>query len=137
MLLLLRLHYHTPQRHELAGKGRRHEGAGVERLGLLQLVRRNCSQRWCNIKCSCTHTPTARCGRCTSRAFDASVTCLHQTFPNGHWDLLRDINWAHVKRMLWLYLTVCYPGISIKVMRAFVCQDIDGTMYLKVLSAAA
>lgn len=106
-------------------------------MGLLQLVRRDCPQSSATSNAHVHTHPHDRCGRCTSRAFDASLTCLHHTFPNGHWDLLRDINWAHVKRMMWLYLTVCYPGISIKVMRAFVCQDIDGTMYLKVLSAAA
>ena len=45
---------------------------------------------------------------------------------------LRRVRWAQVFKMLAMFWTLCYPGISVKLFQVFRCIEIDGEWWLTV-----
>ena len=43
---------------------------------------------------------------------------------------LSDLDWSKVFKLSFMYLFFCYPGITLKLLRVFKCQTVEGVQYL-------
>ena len=43
---------------------------------------------------------------------------------------LADLDWSKVFKLSFMYLFFCYPGITLKLLRVFKCQAVEGVQYL-------